>query len=416
MAIDPDDPARFYRGFDVGWYAVERALDVRRSLTEVLLREIIIRPEEDRPSPTELYVLKAEAGAGKSVFLRRLAWESARDAEALCIYVKRGRSAAIEPLLELARCTGRRIFLFWDDAADRVREIQQLAVEGLRRNLQLTIFTAERVNTWNMACEDLDQHLTGQYILRYLNHSEIERLVALLLLHRCLGERLERMSPGDRIHEFEERAGRQILVALHEATLGHPFEEILLNEFKEIEPDRARHLYLTVCALNRLNVPVRAGLISRVHGVPFSEFREKFLGPLEHVVQARQDEITRDYSYFARHPEIAQIVFEQVLQDPRDRYHEYVTVLQELNLAYSSDQTAFRQMIRARSLHDMFPSHEDVVALYRVALQMAPDDAYVLQQVANYERLRANGNLVQARDLLERARQLNPRDPTLLTP
>jgi tetratricopeptide (TPR) repeat protein len=166
--------------------------------------------------------------------------------------------------------------------------------------------------------------------------------------------------------------------------------------------------------LNRLNVPVRAGLISRVHGVPFSEFREKFFGPLEHVVQARRDEITGDYSYFARHPEIAQIVFEQVLQDPRDRYHEYVRVLQELNLAYSSDQTAFRQMIRARSLHDLFPSHEDVVALYSVAQQMASDDAYVLQQIANYERLRPNGNLIHARELLERARQLNPRDSTLL--
>ena len=187
---------------------------MRRSLTEVLLREIIIRPRKTRPSPTELYALKAEAGAGKSVFLRRLAWESARDVEALCICVKRGRSAAIEPLLELARCTGRRIFLFAVDAADRVREIQRLAIEGLRRSLQLTIFTAERVNTWNMICEELDQHLTGEYILRYLNHNEVERLVALLELHRCLGERLERMSPGDRVREFEERAGRQILVAL----------------------------------------------------------------------------------------------------------------------------------------------------------------------------------------------------------
>jgi hypothetical protein len=31
-------------------------------------------------------------------------------------------------------------------------------------------------------------------------------------------------------------------------------------------------------------------------------------------------------------------------------------------------------MIRARSLHDLFPNHEDVVALYDVAQQMAPDE------------------------------------------
>ena len=61
--------------------------------------------------------------------------------------------------------------------------------------------------------------------------------------------------------------------------------------------------------------PRRTDFLSPVD-LPFSEFREKFFGPLEHVVQARRDEMHGDYSYFARHPEIAQIVFEQVLQDP----------------------------------------------------------------------------------------------------
>lgn len=94
MKIAPDKPARFYRGFDVGWYAIEKNLDVRRSLTETILRDIVIRPEEDRPTSTELYAVKAEAGAGKTVFLRRLAWEAARDAEVLCLYVQHGKHLA----------------------------------------------------------------------------------------------------------------------------------------------------------------------------------------------------------------------------------------------------------------------------------------------------------------------------------
>ena len=66
MKIVPDKPARFYRGFDVNWYAIEKNLDVRRSLTETMLWDIVIRPEEDRPTSTELFV--ARDGQGDWIF------------------------------------------------------------------------------------------------------------------------------------------------------------------------------------------------------------------------------------------------------------------------------------------------------------------------------------------------------------
>jgi tetratricopeptide (TPR) repeat protein len=303
----------------------------------------------------------------------------------LCLYVQHGKTVSFNLLTEIVRCTGERIFLFWDDAADKPFEIEQLVSESMRKGLRLTVFTAERANAWNMACGNLDRLLTGDYNLRYLSHAEIE-----------------------------VRAGRQILVALHEATLGPPFEEILLNEFNEIQPEQARRLYLTICVLNRLNVQVRAGLIARVHGVPFSEFREKFFGPLEHVVLAHKNDNIGDYLYRARHPEIAQIVFQQVLKEPTDRFNEYVRLLRDLNLAYTSDETAFRELTRARNLHELFPNHEDADALFAVAMERAPDDPYLLQQRANYERLRPNGNLSLALELLSKARGKAPRDNTIL--
>lgn len=321
---------------------------------------------------------------------------------------------SVNLLTEIARCTGERIFIFWDDAADKPFEIEQLVSESMRKGLRLTVFTAERANAWNMACGNLDRLLTGDYVLRYLSHEEVERLVRLLDEHGCLGKRLSAMSMEDRIKEFEVRAGRQILVALHEATLGPPFEEILLNEFSEIQPEQARRLYLTICVLNRLNVQVRAGLIARVHGVPFSEFRDKFFGPLEHVVLAHKNDNIGDYLYRARHPEIAQIVFQQVLKEPTDRFNEYVRLLRDLNLAYASDETAFRELTRARNLHQLFPNHEEASALFAVATERSPDDPYLLQQRANYERLRPNGNLSLALELLSNAREKAPRDHSIV--
>jgi tetratricopeptide (TPR) repeat protein len=411
----PDGKAQaFYKGFDFGWYPVLTGLDVRRRLTDTLLNDVVIRAEEDRPTPTELYLVKAEAGAGKSVFLRRLAWEAAKDADALCLYARPYGALRFEPVKELHRVTQQRIFLFVDNAADRAQAIAQLMAEARRTRLPLTIFTAERVNVWNMSCERLVEFLTEAHTLRYLNHQEVEALVTLLQKADALGPYLTGKSTEECVRQFEEQAGRQILVALHEATMGYRFEDILAHEFSQIQPRIAQQLYLTVCVMNRLNVPVRAGLIARVHGIAFAAFKEHFFSPLEHVVHAALNEGTQDYYYVARHPEIAQIVFEQILQTPEDRSNEYIRIIRQLNLAYTSDRAAYRGLLRARTLHELFPNYEDVKAIFEAATEAGSEEAYLLQQRANYERIRPDGNIVLAEQLLQKARELEPRDLTLI--
>ncbi len=408
-----DSPARFYSGFGLDWYPILTDLDVRRRLTDKLLEDVILRPEEDRPSQTELYLVKAEAGAGKSVLLRRLAWEAATKAGVLCL---RGRGAAprsFEALRELSQATGERIFFFIDNAADHVLVLRELLEFARSRKLRLTLITAERVNEWNVGCEALEDYLSDEYQLRYLSRSEIEELVRLLTEHDALGPYLAGKTFEQRVTEFEEKAGRQLLVALHEATRGRPFEEILLDEYRNIIPSEAQRLYLTVCVLNRLRVAVRAGLISRVHGIPFEEFRDRLFDPLEHVIHVIKLP-WGDYAYEARHSAIAQIVFEQVLTDSTERYNEYVRIIRFLNPLYSVDREALRGILRAKAVHALFPSYEDAKAIYGLGGEILGDDAYLLQQQANYERIRPAGNLRFARNLLERARQKEPSDSTIV--
>src|SRR5690606_19372890 len=142
--------------------------------------------------------------------------------------------------------------------------LADLLTSARRKELPLTVFTAERINVWNMECERLEEHLSESFRLRYLSHDEIGNLVDLLEQHDCLGPNLQSKSRDERIQQFEQKAGRQLLLALHEATMGRRFEDILLDEYHRIYPQVAQQLYRTVCILNRMNVPVRAGLIARV--------------------------------------------------------------------------------------------------------------------------------------------------------
>ena len=209
------------------------------------------------------------------------------------------------------------MYIFVDNAADRIREVQALLKNIGPEGRLLTVVMAERTNEWNIQGQSLSAYVTDEYELRYLSMDKIKSLLALLEKYRALGT-LERLSQEERIAAFAERAGRQILVALDEATYGARFEDILVDEFNRISPFDAQRLYLTICVLNRLKVPVRAGIIARIHGIPFSEFKERFFSPLEHVVFAEPDPATRDFAYRARHPHIADIVFLRIYLTPKN--------------------------------------------------------------------------------------------------
>lgn len=413
LQIETGTPEKFYKGFGLGWYPIARDLDVKRRLAEEVIVDAILTPESDRNSEVELYVIKAEAGAGKSVLLRRIAWDAAIQANTICLF---GRSLDLGDygaLGELCDSVGERVFLFVDNAADRVGEIRRILDHARGRGIKLTMITAERRNEWNVSCESLEEYLTGEYPLRYLNEAEIGQLVDLLEKYDALGPNLARKNRAERIREFHDRAGRQLLVALHEATLGKPFEDILLDEYQQLVPQEAKQLYLTVCALNRLNVPVRAGLISRVHGIPFEEFKRRLFAPLEHVVLVTEMP-WGDFGYRARHSEIAQIVFEAVLTDSTDRFDEYIRVLGALNPMFSVDREALRSMTRAANVLQLFPEVEDGIAVYDRAEELLGEDAYLLQQRANFERRRADGDLKHAESLLQRAKTLAPRDTSIV--
>ena len=227
-----------------------------------------------------------------------------------------------DDLAELYRVTGKRIFVHWDNASINARRIWRLMSFSRQHELPITVISAERINEWNMSCTTLAQFVSDDFELHRLSESEIGALVSLLEKHDCLGPNLRDRTHEERIKEFVNVADRRLLVALHEATRGIPLADILEDEFAKIQPDRAKQLYLTVCVLNRLRTPVRAGLISRVHDIPFEEFRNKLFAPLDHVVEVHSHRSGGDYVYRARHPEIAQIVFTRILSNVDDRLNE----------------------------------------------------------------------------------------------
>src|SRR5690606_21781231 len=148
------------------------------------------------------------------------------------------------------------------------------------KNLPVTVIGTERNNEWNVDGQDLSPMLDGTHQLRSLSSLEIDSLIEKLDIFKCLGV-LSTKTQMERREAFLSYADRQLLVALYAITSGADFPDIVFDAYKHIVSDRARRIYLFVCALNRLNVPVRAGLIYRLTGVSFKDFTQDFFSPLE---------------------------------------------------------------------------------------------------------------------------------------
>jgi hypothetical protein len=96
------------------------------------------------------------------------------------------------------------------------------------------------------------------------------------------------------------------------------------------------------------------------------------------------------------------------LKDPEKRFQKYYQCLMALNIDYSTDESAFRQLIRGRTLLELFPNPDHCRAIFEAATSMVGDEAHLLQQKAIYEMHRRGGDLSQAATHLNRAIELQP--------
>lgn len=276
------------------------------------------------------------------------------------------------------------------------------------------IIGGARFNEWNVRSQYLDSFVSAHYELKYLSRTEINDLIVQLEINDCLGE-LERLTYDERVNEFHEVYGRQLLVALHEATRNSQFTDIIFDEYQKIAPPEAQILYADICALHRFGSPVRAGLISRVHGITFESFQDRFFRPLEQVVSLEKDERSGDWIYRARHPYIAEILYGQVFKTTAERFDSHAKFITRLNPAYSYDRRIISDLLRGNKLAEAFPDTSSGIAIFDLAVTALGDEPHIYHQKGIYlKRLAGDiGALRAAEKALLSAQKLAPTDRTI---
>jgi SIR2-like domain len=227
------DAKKFYQGFNLGWYPLERSLDVPRRINGAILNDQILSTAGI--TQPQFAVLKAHAGAGKSVAIRRIAWDAAKLHGKLVFYVTTPSGLSVNAFEEIISLTNQTVYLFIDDLSDVAQEVDRLFKHARSKNWRLVMICAARVNEWNTRCETLHSLVDEEYELKYLSPPEIDGLLTKLEENECLGF-LASLSRDSRRQKLQEEYGRQLLVALHEATKNKSFRDIIRASTKTFFP------------------------------------------------------------------------------------------------------------------------------------------------------------------------------------
>jgi tetratricopeptide (TPR) repeat protein len=412
MPFEPQTAEQFYSGYDTGWGAIANRLDVRRQVEDDILFRAVL--ENDSPDGPVLITVKGPAGSGKTIALKRSAWEAATASDALVLWFNQDGAFRRDVFSELHELTGKTIYLFVDDVALHVEGLLPLLRDARAAKLPLVVVGAERDSDWNTYCGSLESEFPGPELrVRYLSRKEISGLLDLLEKHGCLGL-LAKETRDERIRQFENVAERQLLVALHQLTQGRPFEEVLRLEHHRISPEQARQLYLDIATMHQYSVTARAGTISRISGITFSDYQEKFFAPLQNIVRAEVDKYSRDYCYRTRHARVAQLVFRQACPSDDEKADQFARLISGMDFGYSSDSKALEQITKGRALADTFAEPSPGRRIYEAAIAVAPNQAFLYQQWALFELHHPRGSLDEAERLSSEAHALDEKNTAVI--
>jgi len=233
-------PDSFFMGAEPDWYDINEARDAPRTINN----EIRANMSLDRTT-FSMVILHGPAGSGVTTSMMRTAHFLASEG-ARVYYAKGLERTDLAGILDLAEeAPDQRLFIFLD-----VLKRYLGAIDAVRARLQnaknVTVVIAERSNKYAQVSHALVDFNPIEIRMPELDEADAKAVIARLEKFGFLGV-LREKTPEERVRAFMERANKQLLVALREATSGQGFDSILRTEFHELVS--AAQMAYTICCI-----------------------------------------------------------------------------------------------------------------------------------------------------------------------
>jgi len=88
LLSEPPNAPAFFKGASYGWSSIIAAFDAKRTITDNVLSELILIDETDRPRATDFYLIKGYGGSGKTVALKRIAYDASTTFDKVVLFLR----------------------------------------------------------------------------------------------------------------------------------------------------------------------------------------------------------------------------------------------------------------------------------------------------------------------------------------
>lgn len=389
----------FYKGYKPRWADV---LDgVPAELTFINdFSKLVEASHEGR----KCIALVGPAGSGKSTALMVAALHVSKASNAPVYFLREAVSDIKEVIIALESINTSPFYLFIDKIEAMHNEVGELL--GGVKTKHICIVASERLNIWNRRVKAAVE----PFISKTFNVEKIRRADATLVLEKLekFGPwtRLQPMTPEERVKEIFNKADRQLLIGLMEATTGLGFTQIIDRDFKDVGDDRHKK-FLVIVGLASIH---RSTLSSHIVGAALYN-----LGIAEDInVMSRETEgivVTSAKRYSARHPIYVRELFEKIV--PTTMIRDCLVAVLEAFSDYEapviknvgkSDGIVFKSILNHRFVKEMMRNDEEkvrsVYAAFETKFHM--DGLYWLQYGL---ALRDFGKQAEALEKLKTARE-----------
>jgi hypothetical protein len=304
----------------------------------------------------------------------------------------------------------RRPILLIDSADIGLAWIAQLLETEFRKHSPPLIVLAARTNRYDRSSA-LIKAVAPVLEVRVplLSSADIDSVLSVLARNNLLGE-LRNKNESERRREFENRAEKQILVAMREATRGKGFDEIIESEFNELTPVEAKVLYLCAAIPTAARSYITREQLLACAAISPPEALDIVDRTLRDIVIPKSDESD---TLRLRHAVIAEFMVEKKAPRTilRDAYIGFLSVLSH-DMGHRPDRTSrilrlYRRVINHETLCRRF-AVEDARAIYESLQDRFKDEAHFWLQFGSLEL--TYGELDLASNYISQAEALAPND------
>jgi len=256
----------FLLGTSPTWDDIYSNIDAPRKITKEIFN-FIENAITEEPKKIKIVSLLGSAGSGKSTILKRLGLKLAQNGRTVFLsyseYIP--ECASIVKTLD---SLNEKVILFFDNADLMLSQLPTIVIELQACAKPPIIVISTRTNAFDRITSKIEPIVNlNEFKTPNLDRDEIIAIIQLLEDNNLLGN-LKGLTQSERIREFENRAKKQILIAMREATKGENFDVIIKSEFQEIVPSEVR--FLAAC----IALTTEAGFtVSKQDFVGFSDLK-----------------------------------------------------------------------------------------------------------------------------------------------